>query len=80
VSAVKPTTLIQFNKSQTRMAIVYLIRTIAILANSDSFDYLVDDLSIVLAIMHKCHESAPDIPNMPIEAAGKSTLNFPKNA
>ena len=69
MSRVKPAILIQFNKSQTRMAIVYLVRTMATLASSDDFDYLVSDLSVVLAVMRKCHDSAPDIPNLPAEAA-----------
>ena len=68
-------TLIQFGKTHTRRAQKLLIEVIATLAGIEgddrALDLLIDDLSIVLAVMNKCHDAAPDIPSLGSEAASK---------
>ena len=59
----------QFNKSQTHLATRYLIRVMAELANIEQAHHLIDDLSLVLAVLHRCHKAAPEIDNLPSSAA-----------
>lgn len=62
--------LIQFSKIQTYVARRYLIEIIGTLATSEGLpDDIVGKLSIILAVMNKCYEVAPDIPNLSPEMA-----------
>lgn len=77
-------TLIQFSKIQTAVACKWLIEAIAEIADIYEFEKhdkmeCIEKLSIVLAVMRKCHEAAPDIPNLPPEAAEKSAPNNVSN-
>lgn len=62
-------TLIQFSKLQTAVSAQYLIESIAELAEIKPVPECINKLSIVLAVMRKCHKAAPDIPNLPVEYA-----------
>lgn len=63
--------LIQFSKIQTVTAIKWLIETISELADIEDASKCVDKLSVVLAVMRKCHEAAPSLPNLPSSAVDK---------
>ena len=54
--------IIKFEKPHIRVAIAWLIRSMAQLANMDAPPECIGDLSMVLAVLHKCYESAPDAP------------------
>lgn len=59
--------LIQFSKIQTADSVQYLIHAISELAKIEEAIHLIGNLSIVLAVMRKCREAAPDVPNLPSE-------------
>ena len=64
--------LIQFNKAQTGTSIKWLIESISELADIDPAPECIGKLSMVLAVMRKCYDAAPDIPNLPVECAERT--------
>ncbi len=56
----KPSPIAQFNKAQTRVATRLLVLAIAYLAQDERTEGVIDDLSIILAVLHRCHEAAPE--------------------
>lgn len=69
----EPMTPIQFSKIQTAVSVQYLIHIITELAKIEQARNLIGKLSIVLAVMRKCHEAAPDIPNLAAGSCQKVT-------
>lgn len=65
--------LIQFSKVQTATCVSLLVKSISVIANCDGLpkdvEEIINDLSIVLAVMRKCHKAAPHIPNLPVTMA-----------
>ncbi|MCP4540604.1 MAG: hypothetical protein GY832_25995 [Chloroflexi bacterium] len=64
---------IKFSKQHTTIAIKWLVRVIAELAQIEQAEYLIDDLSIVLAVLRKAHDSAPFINYGGVNAATLET-------
>lgn len=63
--------LIQFNKTQTAVSIKWLIEVISELGNTEEASKHIDKLSLILAVMRRCHEAAPSLPDLPPSTAGK---------
>jgi hypothetical protein len=63
--------LIQFNKLQTATSIKWLIESIGELAELEPVPECVSKLSIILAVMRKCHDNAPNTPNLLAKYAEK---------
>jgi hypothetical protein len=61
---------IQFCKQHTKVAIKWLLRSIGIIARAENLprdvEELVSDLSMVLVVLRRCHESAPEIATEPV--------------
>lgn len=51
--------MIRFTKNHTGIAIIYLVSVIAELAEIEPTPECINKLSVVLAVIRKCHEVAP---------------------
>lgn len=67
---------IQFSKSHTFVARRILIEVISKLADVEGMMWLIDDLSLVLTVMNRCYEAAPDVPGQSVEIAEKESVTI----
>lgn len=67
--------IIRFSQDQTVMASKKIIHCMAVIANRDDLpqevEELINELSVILAVMHKCSEAAPILPPLDPSLADK---------
>jgi len=63
--------LIQFSKTQTATSIKWLIEVMSELADTEEGSKHIDKLSLVLTVMRRCYEAAPDLPSLSSDRAAK---------